>query len=524
MSIPPVHSTVSVSSEPVMSAMISPTQFGINGAAGLRTVSVAAGAPLQSIQLVNGAMDTTLQRNIRYLVPVQTVQRASDSYMFINQAPSMVNPVYLQAVQGVQGVQTMQGIQRLSVSSADETDTYRQLNVNGQASSVFSQTSSPTKTPEPTEVVESPITHSEVNLDLKNELKYELKTEVVEPEPLAKLDIRFFGELLAEVYRKNSDIYSCISEHVAKIRGRKHLLDSTIDYKVEKEEIEALIPKGLSELTKQQIRYLLQTRLTADKTMRVLLTTFSSLREELVHLQEDLRRLESEKEELQRDLSFKAEQAKQYDRLLDAVRENNRQLQSTLKESHTSQRTLETQLMSNRSTDSSKDFRLKELEGSKRALEQENELLRKKLEGQCSTSTLNTKTQELSRHYEQMLKSLREEKEKEVKSLQSQMVRIQTEYTTERSSDKSLQLRITELLTKLEQRESVIKRQEEEIRRLQQEKSESSKNVTKTTITKRYRNQYPILGLLSDDYQITSPVKEAKTIIIERTGEMIKQE
>lgn len=39
----------------------------------------------------------------------------------------------------------------------------------------------------------------------------------------------------------------------------------------------------------------------------------------------------------------------------------------------------------------------------------------------------------------------------------------------------------------------------------------------------RYRNQYPILGLLSDDYQVTSPIKEAKTIVIERTGEMIKQ-
>lgn len=32
-----------------------------------------------------------------------------------------------------------------------------------------------------------------------------------------------------------------------------------------------------------------------------------------------------------------------------------------------------------------------------------------------------------------------------------------------------------------------------------------------------------MLGLLSDDYQLTSPVKEAKTIVIERTGEMIKQ-
>lgn len=39
----------------------------------------------------------------------------------------------------------------------------------------------------------------------------------------------------------------------------------------------------------------------------------------------------------------------------------------------------------------------------------------------------------------------------------------------------------------------------------------------------RYRNQYPILGLLGDDYQYNSPITEDKTIIIEWTGEMIKQ-
>ena len=39
------------------------------------------------------------------------------------------------------------------------------------------------------------------------------------PEP-AKLDTRYFGELMADVYRKNCDIHSCISEHVAKIRGQ----------------------------------------------------------------------------------------------------------------------------------------------------------------------------------------------------------------------------------------------------------------------------------------------------------------
>lgn len=54
-------------------------------------------------------------------------------------------------------------------------------------------------------------------------------------------------------------------------------------------------------------------------------------------------------------------------------------MQMALKESVSAQRNLETQLMNNRSTDSSKDFRIKDLEGSKRALEQENELLRKKV-------------------------------------------------------------------------------------------------------------------------------------------------
>lgn len=46
------------------------------------------------------------------------------------------------------------------------------------------------------------------------------KTEVREAPQPAKLDTRYFGELLADVYRKNCDIHSCISEHVAKIRGK----------------------------------------------------------------------------------------------------------------------------------------------------------------------------------------------------------------------------------------------------------------------------------------------------------------
>lgn len=43
------------------------------------------------------------------------------------------------------------------------------------------------------------------------------------------------------------------------------------------------------------------------------------------------------------------------------------------------------------------------------------------------------------------------------------------------------------------------------------------------TLQYRYRNQYPILGLLSDDYKATSPVNKSQTIVIERTGEIWKQ-
>ncbi|MEQ2162362.1 hypothetical protein GOODEAATRI_018901 [Goodea atripinnis] len=41
--------------------------------------------------------------------------------------------------------------------------------------------------------------------------------EVLEP---TKLDTRYFGELLADIYRKNRDIHSYISENVSKIRGQ----------------------------------------------------------------------------------------------------------------------------------------------------------------------------------------------------------------------------------------------------------------------------------------------------------------
>nr|XP_015207169.1 PREDICTED: protein POF1B isoform X2 [Lepisosteus oculatus] len=484
------------------------------------------GVPVQYVTNGAGMEGNVVYETVRYLVPVERKVMPESYWLVDNRQQLMATPTY---------------VQRYSVSSADGLDTvYQQQHVqqqstihlddmaasNGKTPSVFSQTSSPAKSPEPSSsetVLSETVERSSV---VKTEARV-VSSQAAEQPKQNKLDNRFFGELLAEVYRKNSDIYSCIADHVGKIRGQKHHLDNTIDYKAEKEQVEGLIPKDASELTKQQIRYLLETRMTADKTLRLLLSTFSSLREELMHLQQDLQRLEMDKESLESDLSFKADQAQQYDRLLESVRENNRQLQLSLKESAMVQRSLESQLLTTKHTESDRDYRLKELECSKKALEQENEILRQKLSGQCTSPSFQAKSEEISRYHMEMISSLREEKDKELEALRTQLNRIQTEFSSKSSSDHSLQLRITELMSSLEQKESLIKKQEEELRRLQNERNEAlsqSKNsVTKTIITKKYRNQYPILGLLSDDYQATSPVKEAKTIVIERTGEMYKQ-
>ncbi|XP_010735684.3 protein POF1B isoform X2 [Larimichthys crocea] len=515
---------------------VSPVPYALNGYETIRyLVPMQQQQQQQSYIPVQQAVQQQsyipVQQQQSYIPVQQAVQQQSYVVMQQPMMQQMVSPVYLQ------------GLQHLSVSNQESNALYRQQStmesISGQSqSSVFSQSSSPIKSPEPSaeeEEEEESVEVEEVEIvniiqqkpAIEKISRVEVKSEVKELPPATKMDTRYFGELLADVYRKNCDIHSCISEHVSKIRGQKHQLDNSNDYRMEKEEVEALLPKGATELTKQQIRYLLQTRLTADKSMRLLLSTFSSLREELLHMSEDLRRLESEKEALERDLSFKADQARQYDSLLEAVRENNRQLQLSLKETSASQRTLESQLMSSRNTDSSREFKVKELEGRLRAMEKENEMLRQKLAGQASSTTLHIKTEELSRQYKDQLKAMREEKDQEIQRLRSQITKIQTQVTTtttNTSSEKSLQLKISELLAMLEQRQTTITRQEEEIRKLMQERNDSSKNVTKTIITKRYRNQYPILGLLSDDYQVTSPVKEAKTIVIERTGEMIKQE
>ncbi|XP_077164570.1 protein POF1B isoform X2 [Paroedura picta] len=339
------------------------------------------------------------------------------------------------------------------------------------------------------------------------------------PETNDQLDSRYFGELLAELNRKSNDLYSCLLQHVEKLGGRRYEIESY----TQTEDIESLIPRGLSESTKQQIRYLLQMRVTADKSMRLVLATFSNLREELLHLQDDLGKLETDKTLLEKDLAFKESQVREYEKLLASVRENNHQQQKALRESTLKCRALEEQLISLRHNDGDKEFRLKDLEYSKRALEQEVQNLRMQV---SSNPLIQTTTDELSSRYVEMINQLREDKDRQIRNLRSQLCEFQKDISKKEGTDADLQMRLHELNLRLEEKETWIKQQEEEIFRLKHEKlsGNSSQGITKTIITKKYRNQYPILGLLSDDYKVTSPVKESQTIVIEKTGEMWKQE
>ncbi|NWS66870.1 POF1B protein, partial [Crotophaga sulcirostris] len=333
-----------------------------------------------------------------------------------------------------------------------------------------------------------------------------------------QLDCRYFGELLAELNRKTNDLYSCLLQHVEKIGGRYwHYICSV----VLTEEIEDLIPKGLSEATKQQIRYLLQMRVTSDKSLRLVLSTFRNLREELCHLQDDLGKLETDNLLLKKDLAFKESQVKEYENLLASLRDNNRQQQQGLRESAARCRSLEEQLLSLRLSEGEKDCQLKELEFCKRALEQEMQSLRLQVPGSqaaCSSPALQTTTDELSSRYVEMINNLREDKDREIRNLRAQLCQFQQDMSRREGSNSDLQIRLQELTSMLEEKDAFIKQQQEDLFRLKHEKLSGSQSPGVTTvITKKYRNQYPILGLLSDDYKVTSPVNKSETIVIERT-------
>ncbi|XP_028939545.1 protein POF1B [Antrostomus carolinensis] len=355
-----------------------------------------------------------------------------------------------------------------------------------------------------------------VSNDCRGNTVRRVTVQPCEPENNNQLDCRYFGELLAELNRKTNDLYSCLLQHVEKIGGRNY----DIEFTSQTEDIEDLIPKGLSEATKQQIRYLLQMRVTSDKSLRLVLSTFKNLREELCHLQDDLGKLEMDTVLLKKDLAFKDSQVKEYETMLASLRENNRQQQQGLRESTAKCRSLEEQLLSLRLSEGEKDCQLKELEYGKRALEQEIQSLRLQ---SCSNPTLQTTTDELSSRYVEMINNLREDKDREIRSLRSQLCQFQQDISRREGSNSDLQIKLNELTSMLEEKDAFIKQQQEDLFRLKHEKLSGSQSPGVTAIiTKKYRNQYPILGLLSDDYKVTSPVNKSQTIVIERTGEIWK--
>ncbi|XP_020935690.1 protein POF1B isoform X10 [Sus scrofa] len=331
------------------------------------------------------------------------------------------------------------------------------------------------------------------------------------------LDPKYFGELLADLSRKNTDLYHCLLEHLQRIGGSKQDFESTN----ESEDIELLIPKGLSEFTKQQIRYILQMRGMSDKSLRLVLSTFSNIREELGHLQNDLTSLENDKIRLEKDLAFKETQIKEYEELLASVRANNRQQHQGLQDSTSKCQALEENNLSLRHTLSDIEYRLKELEYCKRNLEEENKNLKMQVSETCTSPMLQAKMDEIGNHYMEMLKNLRMEKDREICKLRTQLNQYQKDVSRREGSCSDFQFKLHELTSLLEEKDSLIKRQSEELSKLRQEiyssHNQPSSGGRTTITTRKYRTQYPILGLLYDDYEYIPPGSDTQTIVIEKT-------
>uniref|UniRef100_A0A9L0IBC5 POF1B actin binding protein n=1 Tax=Equus asinus TaxID=9793 RepID=A0A9L0IBC5_EQUAS len=341
---------------------------------------------------------------------------------------------------------------------------------------------------------------------LKIHVGKELCTQnvIIQDDGPEKLDPKYFGELLADLSRKNTDLYHCLLEHLQRIGGSKQDFESTD----ESEDIESLIPKGLSEFTKQQIRYILQMRGMSDKSLRLVLSTFSNIREELGHLQNDLTSLENDKIKLEKDLAFKETQIKEYEELLASVRTNNRQQQQGLQDSTSKCQALEESNLSLRHTLSDMEYRLKELEYCKRNLEQENKNLRTQVSETCTGPMLQVKMDEIGNHYMEMVKNLRTEKDREISKLRTQLNQYQKDVSRREGSFSDFQFKLHELTSLLEEKDALIKRQSE-VRK-------EGVGVERNNTT-QYRTQYPILGLLYDDYEYIPPGSDTQTIVIEKT-------
>uniref|UniRef100_A0A8C0K7B6 POF1B actin binding protein n=1 Tax=Canis lupus dingo TaxID=286419 RepID=A0A8C0K7B6_CANLU len=320
---------------------------------------------------------------------------------------------------------------------------------------------------------------------------------IIQDDGPEKLDPKYFGELLADLSRKNTDLYYCLLEHLQRIGGSKEDFESSY----ESEDIESLIPKGLSEFTKQQIRYILQMRGMSDKSLRLVLSTFSNLREELGHLQNDLTSLENDKVRLEKDLAFKETQIKEYEELLASVRANNRQQQQGFQDSTSKCQALEENNLSLRHTLSDMEYRLKELEYSKCNLEQENKNLRIQVSETCTGSMLQMKMDEIGNHYMEMVKNLRMEKDREICKLRTQLNQYQKDVSRREGSYSEFQFKLHELTSLLEEKDSLIKHQSEELSKLRQEIYSSHNQISsggRTTITTK--NRLPVGSLMWDSF------------------------
>ncbi|XP_060038874.1 protein POF1B isoform X2 [Erinaceus europaeus] len=356
-----------------------------------------------------------------------------------------------------------------------------------------------------------------VSRNTENELHCgESRQVIIQDDSPEKLDPKYFGELLADLNRKNTDLYHCLLEHLQRIGGSKQEFESTN----ESEDIESLIPKGLSEFTKQQIRYILQMRGMSDKSLRLVLSTFSNIRKELEHLQNDLTLLENDKIRFEKDLAFKETQIKEYEELLASVRANNSQQQKSFQDSTSKCQALEESNLTLQHTLSDMEYKLKELEYCKHNLEQENKNLRMQVSETHTGPILQAKMNEIGNHYMEMVKNLRMEKDREICKLRTQLNQYQKDISRRDGNFSDFQFKFHELKSLLEEKDSMIKRQSEELSKLRQgmylSHSQPSSGGRTTITTKKYRTQYPILGLLYDDYEYIPPGNDTQSIVIEK--------
>ncbi|KAK1346897.1 hypothetical protein QTO34_000757 [Cnephaeus nilssonii] len=122
---------------------------------------------------------------------------------------------------------------------------------------------------------------------------------------------------------------------------------------------------------------------------------------------------------------------------------------------------------------------------------------------------------EIGNHYMEMVKNLRMEKDREICKLRTQLNQYQKDVSRREGSCSDFQFKIHELTSLLEEKDSLIKRQSEEQGEVEMPSGEigaGSRQAIETSARHwQYRTQYPILGLLYDDYEYIPPERQAQT-------------